>query len=371
MPSAIRITDLAVFTVRMPVRAVHSHGIGDVGGSVTNVLLKVLTDAGIVGWGEAAPWAVFTGTAEANAAALNIYLRPLMVGADPFRISTLMQRADATVVHCTEAKAAVEMALFDIVGQALGVPVCMLLGGRFREEIPLSFSLANPDFAEDLELAQQLLGEGIRLFKLKTGFLDHASDLRKLQKLREVLPAEVEVRVDYNQGMEPYDAIRRLRDVEQFHPGFIEQPVAADKLAALGAITAAIDTPIMADESVFSPADALAVAGQHLADLISVKIMKSGGMMRGREVAAIAAVGGLACYAGSMFETGIAATAGAHLVAATPNISLGCEFYQPRYYLAEDVLIDPFPVRNGRVIVPGGPGLGVRVNEDAVHRYAV
>jgi muconate cycloisomerase len=371
MSSSIHITDVSVFTVRLPVRTVHSHGIGDVGGAVSNVLLKLETDAGIVGWGEAAPWAAFTGSAEASAAALNTYLRPMLHGADPLRINALMQQAEQAVVHCTEAKAAVEMALFDIVGQALGTPVCNLLGGRFRDEIPLSFSIANPDFDQDIDMVRSLCAEGLRLFKLKTGFLDHASDLRRLQRLKEILPADAELRVDYNQGMEPYDAIRRLRDVEQFRPGFIEQPVRADKLTVLGAITTAIDTPIMADESVFTPADALMVAGQHLADLISIKIMKTGGMLRAREVAAIAAAGGLACYGGSMFETGISATAGAHFIAATPNVSLGCEFYQPIYYLAEDLLVHPYAVKGGKVQVPTGAGLGITVDEDKVRRYAV
>ncbi|HEX5327877.1 MAG TPA: enolase C-terminal domain-like protein [Acetobacteraceae bacterium] len=369
MSHPIRITDVSVFTVRIPVLAVHSHGIGDVGGAVANVLLKLGTDVGITGWGEASPWTVFTGSAEANAAALNHYLRPILQGADPFRIGALMHRADQAIVHCTEAKAAMEMALFDIVGQALGAPVCDLLGGRFRDEIPLSFSIANPDFDQDLELLPRLVADGIRLFKVKTGFLDHASDLRRLETLKARLPADAELRVDYNQGMEPYDAIRRLRDIEQFRPGFIEQPVRADKRAALGAITAALDTPIMADESVFSPADALMVAGQHLADLISVKLMKTGGMLRAREVAAIAAAGGLACYGGSMFETGISATAGAHFIAATPNMSLGCEFYQPTYYLECDLLAQPFAVRDGKVQVPDAPGLGISVDEDKVRRY--
>jgi muconate cycloisomerase len=220
-------------------------------------------------------------------------------------------------------------------------------------------------------MVHSLCAEGLRLFKLKTGFLEHASDLRRLERLKAILPADAELRVDYNQGLEPYDAIRLLRDVEQFRPGFIEQPVRADKLAALGAITAAIDTPIMADESVFTPADALTVAGQHLADLISIKIMKTGGMRRAAEVAAIAAAGGLACYGGSMFETGIAATAGAHFIAATSNVSLGCEFYQPTYYLADDLLTHPFAVKRGKVQVPTGTGLGITVDEDKVRRYAI
>jgi muconate cycloisomerase len=171
--------------------------------------------------------------------------------------------------------------------------------------------------------------------------------------------------------MQPWEAIRRLRDIEQFRPTFIEQPVPAEQRAALAAITAALDTPVMADESVFTPADALLVAGQHMADLISIKIQKCGGMLRAREISAIAAAGGLACYGGDMFETGIACTAGAHLIAATPNISLGCEFYQPNYYLTEDLLAQPFPVRNGKVQVPTAPGLGIEVDEDRLRRYAI
>jgi len=366
----LRVSAMTVFIVRLPVRAVHSHGIGDVAAS-TNVILRLATDAGITGWGEAAPWTVFTGSPEASAAALDVHLRPLLLGADPFRIEALLAQADRTVMHCTEAKAAMEMALFDIVGRALGTPVCNLLGGRVRDEIPLSFSIANPDFAQDLDLARQLYADGIRLFKVKTGFAEHADDIRRLEKLRETLPADVDLRVDYNQGMAPWDAIRRLRDIEAFRPTFIEQPVPADQLAALAAITAALDTAVMADESVFSPADALRVVAGHAADLISIKIQKSGGMLRAREIAAIAASGGLACYGGDMFETGIACTAGAHMIAATPNISLGCEFYQPNYYLTEDLLAQPFAVRDGKVQVPTAPGLGIEVDEDRLRRHAI
>jgi muconate cycloisomerase len=366
----LRISAVTVSTVRIAARSVHSHGIGDVA-AATNVILRLDTDAGITGWGEAAPWTVFTGSPQASAAALDVHLRPLLMGADPFRIEALLAAAERTVVHCTEAKAAIEMALFDIVGKALGVPVCDLLGGRVRDEIPLSFSVADPDFGRDLELVNHLYGEGIRLFKVKTGFADHADDLRRLSRSRERLPGDAEIRVDYNQGMEPWEAIRRLRDIEQFRPTFIEQPVPADQHTALAAITAALDTPIMADESVFTPADALRVAGRHMVDLISVKIQKSGGMLRARDIAAIAAAGGLACYGGDMFETGIGCTAGAHLIAATPNISLGCEFYQPNYYFEEDLLARPFPVRDGKVQVPTAPGLGIEVDEDRLARHTI
>ena len=205
--SGIRISSMTVWITRIPVRAVHSHGIGDMGGSSTNVILRLDTDAGIIGWGEGAPWAVFTGTAEANAAALHTYFRPFLIGADPFRVEQLMRRADATVVHCSEAKAALETALLDIVGQARGLPICGLLGGAFRDEIPLSFSIADPDFDADLDLAQQLYKEGLRLFKVKTGFAGHRADLKRMERLRSDLPDDVELRIDYNQGLQPWNAL--------------------------------------------------------------------------------------------------------------------------------------------------------------------
>lgn len=368
----IRISGVTVHTIRLAVRAIHAHGIGTMGGEAggsDSIILRLDTDAGITGWGEAAPWTVFTGSPEAAFAALDTHFRPLLIGADPFQITALMRQANQTLVHATEAKAAMEMALFDIAGQALGVPVHTLLGGRVRDEIPLSFSLANPDLDQDLALLPEWLAAGMRLFKVKTGFASHREDLRRLEKFRALLPSDAELRVDYNQGMQPWEAIRRLRDIETFAPSFIEQPVPADQPEAMAAITRALDTPIMADESVFSPADAIRAVNAGIADLISIKAQKSGGMIQARAIAAIAEAAGIACYGGDMFETGIACTAGAHMILATPNISLGCEFYQPNFYLVEDILADPFLVRNGKVQLSDRPGLGITVDEDKLKKY--
>ena len=367
----IKIKAMTVFVTDIPVRLMRRHGSGDVAGSVKNAILKVETDAGLTGWGDAAPWAVFTGTIEANVAALHVYLRPLLVGADPFRIEKLMADADHAVVGHPEAKAAMEMALFDIVGQASGLPVAELLGGRCRDDIPLSFSVADPDFDRDMEMVKRLYGEGLRLFKMKTGFAGHAADLKRMERFRKELPADAELRIDYNQGMEVPNAIRQLRDVEAFKPTFIEQPVPGHQRAALAEITRALDTPVLADESVFTPSDALHVAANRVADMVSIKIMKHGGMLAGRKVSAICEAAGISCYGGDMFETGIAHLAGTHVIAATPNISLGCEFYQAKYFLERDLLAEPFPIKDGRVIVPRTPGLGVKVDEGRVKHYAI
>ena len=125
---------------------------------------------------------------------------------------------------------------------------------------------------------------------------------------------------------------------------------------ALAAIARALDTPVMADESIFDPREALAGVEMRLADIFALKIMKSGGIRRALEVAAIARLGGIDVYGGCMFETGIAHAAGAQLMAALPDLTLGCEFYMSTYYAREDILTEPFPVRDGLVHVPDGAG---------------
>jgi len=359
-----------VHVVDIPVTETHSHGSGDIG-SVKTVLLELTTDTGITGWGEASPWPVFTGTPEANASALRDYFLPAVQGRNPFDVDVLLSEADKRVVHCSEAKAALETALLDIMGKALGVPIHHLLGGCHRDQVRLSFSIANPDFDEDFAKAERLFEDGVRIFKLKTGFKDHAFDLMRVERLRERFDDQVDLRIDYNQGMSAHEALPRLRDFENFRLAFIEQPVPRDNLDAMTHFTNVLTTPVMADESVFNAHEALIGAKMRVADIFSLKIMKSGGLRRALDVAAIAKAAGIGVYGGCMFETGIAHAAGAHLMAALPELDLGCEFYMATYYLTEDILSDPFPVKNGFVHVPKGPGLGVEVDRQRLERYAV
>ncbi|MEG9862809.1 MAG: enolase C-terminal domain-like protein [Parvularculales bacterium] len=368
--SGHKIETIRVHQINIPAKTVHSHGSGDVAG-IHVVILEVLTDSGLTGWGEASPWPVFTGTAEGCAAALHVHLRPHLIGRDPVQVEAHLSRADKVIVGHPEAKAALEMALLDITGKVSGLSVCELVGGRMREDMGMSFSVANPDFADDLNDIAALWDDGVRIFKIKTGFAEHAFDVMRMEKLRKTYGDEIDLRIDYNQGLPAFDAIRRIRDLEPFRPTFIEQPVKMHERDSLAHIAHVIDTPIMADESVFDPRSALHGAQIRLADIFSLKIMKSGGIRRALEVAAIARAAGIEVYGGCMFETGLAHTAGAHLMAAVPDLTLGCEFYMATYYAQEDILTDPFPAEKGRVHVPEGPGLGVEVSPDALGKFAV
>lgn len=362
------ITGFTLWHLSLPVNARRDHGIGSVAGAVEIVVLRLEAEGGVCGFGEASPWVVFTGSVEATYAALDRYLRPLVVGRRVGDHAAIMEDARAAVAYCTEAKAALDTALYDLRARIAGVPVWALLGGRCRDRIPLSCSIADPNFDKDLALMARLRDDGVRIIKLKTGFKDHAFDMMRLERLRADF-AEFDIRVDYNQGLHHDVALARVRDVATFRPTFIEQPVKAHLRGLMARIRDAVDVPLLADESIFGPED----MAEHpdIADGVSIKIMKSGGLARAQTVARMAAARGLSTYGGDMFEAGLAHLAGAHMIAATPEITLGCEFYQATYFLTDDILAAPFPVVDGHVVLPTTPGLGVDVDKAALTRFAV
>ena len=365
-----RIERIATWLIDSPIRSARSHGSGHVKRSVRRVIVAIHTADGLLGWGEAAPWAPFGNTAETALAALRHVLVPVLVGGDARRIASRMADCAGAIAGHSDAKAAVEMALWDIAGKRVGAPVSDLFGGLVRETIPLSFSIADPDFAADLARARQMYAGGHRIFKVKTGFLDQAEDMRRLEALRDALPW-MDLRVDYNQGLAPHDALRVLRAVERVAPTFIEQPVPRGQEAVMARLAAALDTPVLADESVTSPEEMLRAVREGYADSVSIKLMKSGGLLAARAIDAIAAAAGVPSYGGTLWEGGIALAAAAHLLGSLPNCTLGCEFYMPSYALVQDIVPDVLRAGGGVIHVPTGPGLGVTVDMDVLAAQAV
>jgi muconate cycloisomerase len=368
--NAEKIVGFDVWHLQLPVNARRDHGIGSVEHVVDIVVLRLTSESGAVGFGEASPWSVFTGSAEASYAALDRYIRPLVVGQTIDHRAKIMADAFKSVAHCTEAKAALEAALLDLQGRIQKMPVHGLIGGLYRDKIPLSCSIANPEFDQDITLMDRLKDDGVRIIKLKTGFKDHAFDVMRLERLRRDYP-EFSIRVDYNQGLHHDTALAQVRDVATFLPDFIEQPVALHLRDLMAKIRASIDIPLLADESVFGPEDMALAIEKNIADGVSIKIMKSGGITRAQTVAKMAGNVGWQAYGGDMFEAGLAHLAGTHMIAATPEISLGCEFYQASYFLEEDILEEPFCIENGQVIVPQGEGLGGKPDISKLKHYAI
>lgn len=353
------ISDYDLWHLALPVTSRRDHGIGSVEGTCEVVILRLTSEGGAEGFGEASCWPVFTGSPEASFAALDRYIRPHVVGRRVGERAAILADAARAVAHCAEAKAALESALLDLAGRIAGIPVWALLGGKAQSAVPLSVSIANPDFDSDIALMERLREDGIGLIKLKAGFRDHAFDLTRLERIARDFP-EFRVRVDFNQGLSPEEAPARLRDVAAFAPDFVEQPVRAHLHGLMRRLRDDLGVPLLADESVFGPEDMARAISEGICDGVSVKIMKAGGLSRAQEVARMAAASGLTAYGGDMFESGLAHLAGIHMIAATPEIGLGCEFYQAKYYLAEDILEEPFPCEGGMATAPDGPGLGIR-----------
>lgn len=361
---------LRVFLIESPIKMARLQGVGNVKGSVKRVLVELTSSSGIVGWGEAAPWEVFTGTAEGAFAAIDSYLRPLVIGAPIRAIRATTLAMDTALVGHGEAKLAIETAMFDILGKASGLSVADLLGGRVRDSIPLSFSIADPDFDADLQRMREMVPAGNRIFKVKTGVKSHAQDMAHLETMRNEFGDAIDLRLDYNQALQPFGAISILRDIERFRPTFIEQPVPRNCLAAMAAFADALDTPILADESCFDARDLMEIIRLGAADAISVKLMKAGGILKAQGLMAIAGTAHMPGYGGTLWEGGVALAAGTQFIAATPGMSLGCEFYMPHHVLTEDVLEERIPNRDGAVIVPTAPGLGISVSDASLRGNA-
>lgn len=365
-----KVIALDLWHLKVPVVSRRDHGIGSVDGSCEVVIVRLQSEDGTTGYGEASPWSVFTGSPEAAYAALDRYLRPLVVGRPVAEHQAVMADALYAVAHCTDAKAALDSAFLDLTGKLLDVPVWSLLGGKCRDRIALSCSLANPNFDEDLVLLERLRDDGVGIVKMKAGFADHEFDVMRLSMLRDRFP-EISVRVDFNQGLHQDEAVQRVLGVAEFEPDFIEQPVRAHLFDLMARLRDLTDIPLLADESVFGPEDMSRAIKEGICDGVSIKLMKAGSLQRASTVAQMAAANGLVAYGGDMFETGLAHLAGTHLIAACPAISLGCEFYQAKYYLANDILGQPFQIENGEVIVPNTPGLGGEPDPAALAAMAI
>ena len=365
-----KIIGMDVWQINVPVVSKRSHGIGDIEGGFEVVLLRLRSEAGREGWGEAACWSVFTGSPEASFFALDRYIRPLVIGKTIADRQSIMLAARYAIAHASEAKSALETALLDIEGQIAEKPVWALLGDKSADKIPLSVSIADPDFNKDIGLLERIYDDGVRMVKLKTGFAGHDFDLMRCEAIRKSFP-DIALRIDFNQGLQLDEGLARTLDLAVFEPDFIEQPVRAHEYDLMAEICRKCPVLLLADESIFGPEDMQRAEREKIAGGVSIKVMKSGGLTRAREVALMASKAGWQCYGGDMHETGLGHLSGVHLMAATPEIALGCEFYHAKYYVREDILRDIFPIKNGYVEIPDNPGLGIKPDLEKIENLTI
>ena len=339
--------------------------------AVNFVFVRLETADGLVGWGEAACLGGPTWSEESSesiTATIERYIAPWLVGRDAAGIEPVAREMARRVQGNPFARAAVEMALWDLNGRALGVPVHRLLGGRVRDRVPLSWSLAVADPGAEIEEARAKVARGHRIFKIKTAARPVADDVGRVRRLREALGPDVSLRVDANQGWDRPTALTAIRALAPFDIDFVEQPVPRWDLDGMAEIGRRVDVPIMADESCFSPQDALAIARLGGVSILGLKLTKSAGLSGSMAIARIAEAAGLGCYVGCMIETSLGTAAYLHVALAAAPVTWGCELFGP-LLLKGDVVREPVRYADGAILALDGPGLGVEMDEGALKEW--
>ncbi len=323
-------------------------------------LLKVFTDDGRLGLGEAAPDPEVTGETQPQVIAALQRAAAFLVGRNPFDLEAILSEGFRQIPTFPAAIAAIDMALYDLMGQALGAPVYDLLGGKARPAIDLYpvIPLDTPEIMAGM--SAHFAAMGATTLKVKLGSAPDL-DLERLHTIRSAAGQSVALRLDINQGWR--DAATALAAIDRlagFNIDWIEQPVAAADLAGLAAVAAATEIPIMADESCHNAADVLRIACQGAADMINIKLMKCGGLYQAGKMLAVAEAAGLRCILGSMGESSIGSAAGLHFVTAHAAIE-ACELIGPLFISNDPAAGYAVDRTTFRALPAARPGLGVHL----------
>ncbi len=327
--------------------------------SVKSTLLKITTQSGITGFGEAPETPKITGdTRGAIYSAVNDNIAPVLIGRDIADFENTMQVLQQSIVGNYSAKAAVDMAIYDIYAKSLNLPLYKLLGGA-KTSLKTDITISLNDEKEMVKDSVKAVENGFNILKVKVGKQGSLQDANTMEQIRKAVGKDVVLRVDANQGWSPKQAVEIIKTMEQkcLDIDLVEQPVRADDLKGMQYITQSVYTKILADESVFSPKDAIEILKMGAADIINIKLMKCGGIYNALKICTIAQTLGAQCMMGCMLETKLATSAAAHFAAAKANVT--------RVDLDGPLLCseDPFtggPVFNGEdIIMSRQNGIGI------------
>jgi L-alanine-DL-glutamate epimerase-like enolase superfamily enzyme len=353
----LKIKDVEIYLYDLPLVAPFRIAIGEMK-AANDLLVRVVTDQGIVGLGEACPFPPITGETQATNAAAARAIRDMLIGKDPLAVENILREIGPIVHANPSAVAAYDMALHDILGKVAGLPLFRLFGGgktQFETDITTGLDTPEAMAAETKGYAAR----GYKTLKAKVG-LDPDTDVARIQAIREAIGTGINLRIDANQGWTVPHAIYALRKMEKFKIQLVEQPVVASDIAGLKAVRDASPIPVMADEACFLPVDAVRLVRAEACDYFNIKLMKAGGIGNAVRIAHIADAANIRCMVGCMLESNVALTAAAHVVASQANI-IFADLDGNAEHTANPV-IGGMTVKAGVVTMPEKPGLGCDVD---------
>ena len=322
------------------------------------VVVQITDDDGVTGWGEAPQVWQVTGESLAGAeACIEGPLAAVVIGADPDDLTELCRRAAKAVAANYGAKAAVDVALHDLVARRRGVSLPVLLGSTTLR-VPTDVTLAAGEQHALGDAARARVADGFEVLKMKVG-TDATTDVARVRAVRDAVGPDVRLRLDANQGWTAREAVRIICALEDAHLDveLVEQPVAAADLEAMAWVTARVSTPVMADESVYGVRDLVEVIRRRAADLVNVKLAKCGGLSAATTLLELAGAHGMGAIVGSMMETHIGVGAAASLVAAHPTSTVSD--LDAAWWAASSPVVGGMTYDGATVVLPDSPGLGI------------
>jgi muconate cycloisomerase len=337
------------------------------------VIVELRLANGVTGIGEAATlggprWS--EESVESIKATIDTYLAPTLIGAAADRFEAARARMDEAAKRNNAAKGAIESALFDAVGKTLGVPAVQFLGGAVRDSVPVLWTLASGDPGQEIEEAERKIAARLHnTFKVKIGAQTPEADMARMRRLASALDGRATLIVDANQAWDETTALRCLPVLAEIGVTLVEQPLPAWNIPGMARLRTRSTVPLMADECVFSTHDMLDVARAGAADVVSLKLVKHGGLLATRDVAAVARAAGIGLYGGCLLESSIGAAAHLQVFAGLRDLEWGCEHFGPQI-LTGDLVIEPLYFKDFHIHLPTGPGLGVILDPEQLRRYA-
>ncbi|MCI7618249.1 MAG: dipeptide epimerase [Firmicutes bacterium] len=361
----MKITDVRIGKISVPLRVPFKTALRTVN-SVEDVIVEIHTDTGAVGYGEAPPTGAVTGdTTGAIIGALKDHIIKTITGRDVDEFEDLLQAVQKCVVKNTSAKAAVDMALWDLYGQLYKIPVYKMMGGA-RKSIVTDITISVNDPEEMARDAVNAIERGYDCLKVKVG-ANPALDVARLEAVRKAVGPDTCIRIDANQAWSPKEAVRILNNMQEkgLDIEFVEQPVKAHDFEGMKYVTERSYVPVLADESVFSPEDAMKIMQMGAADLVNIKLMKCGGLYNALKIASAAEVYGVECMIGCMLEAKVSVNAAVHLACAK-NIITKIDLDGP-VLCSEDPVIGGAIFNEKEITVSDEPGLGIKGIEGLVY----